>query len=138
MKKLFVITGVLIGMTLLATGTHAQDTKATGKTSTVQTSQAGQPSGKFVDKNGDGICDHMQQGGKTTSCANFTDKNGNGVCDNCCKDGKTCCKSNCCGTGNSKNCCSGMGKGNCCGKGNRHQHGMKGCTDTIPSQPEKK
>jgi len=140
MKKLILITGMVIGMTFLVSSVNSQTTQSSEKAPKVQTTQTSQPAtGNFVDKNGDGICDNHQTRGKQANCAKFIDKNGDGVCDNC-KGNGNCGQGNCCGKGMKKGDCPNMNKGNCCGKGMGHQHrnGQNNCPKTTPTQPEKK
>jgi len=135
MKKLTLITGMIIGIAFLAGTVNAQTTQGSDKTSKTQTTQTDQKTpGNFVDKDGDGKCENHQSKGKKGNCAKFVDENGDGVCDNCTGNG------NCCGKGMKKGKSSGMNKGNGCGKGmgNQHRHGQKNCRQTTPTQPEKK
>ncbi|MFH1159598.1 MAG: hypothetical protein V1733_01445 [bacterium] len=142
MKKLILITGMLTGMTFLTVNAFTQSAQTADKTSKTQSEQTTTTTpGKFVDSNGDGICDHHQNKGKNSQCANFTDKNGDGTCDNYQAD-KNCCKTNCCGKGSQGKNCQGMGQGNCFrgggGKGDQHRHGRKNCQQTAQPQPETK
>jgi len=140
MKKLIVVTGMIIGIAFLSAPVSAQTDQSPGKTTKTQNSQSSQnPAGKFVDKDKDGVCDNFQNRGKQGNCAKFVDENGDGVCDNC-KGNRNCGQRNCCGKGMQKSNCPGMNPGNCCGKGtgHKHRHGFRNCQQTAHPQPEKK
>ena len=68
--------------------------------------------GKFVDKDGDGVCDHFKARQESGQGRNFVDADGDGVCDHR-EDNAPCMKA----------------KGNCCGKGagHRYRHGNGPC-----------
>jgi hypothetical protein len=135
MKKLILITGMIIAISFLADTVNAQTTQSADKTSKIQTTQTDQRTpGNFVDENGDGICDNSKNSNKQGKCAKFVDENGDGVCDNCKGKG------NCCNKGIQKGKCTEMKSGNCCskGKGNQHRHGQKNCQPSSPTQPDKK
>ena len=129
MKKLVLITGMIIGITFLVSSAHAQTTQSPEKATKAQTTQTDQnTSSNFVDNDGDGICDNHQNHGKQVNCTKFVDGNDDGVCDNCKGNGK-CGQANCCVKGMQKGNCQGMSKAACCskGKGHQHRHG-KTCT----------
>lgn len=133
MKKLTLITGMIIMMAFLAGTTNAQSTQSSDKSTKIQTEQSGQKTpANFVDKDGDGVCDNHQNKGKLGKCAKFVDGDGDGVCDNCTGNG------NCCGKGMQNGKCSNAKKGNGNCKGQQHQHGQKNCQNATPAQPDKK
>ena len=138
MKKLVLIVGMIIGIAFLASSVHAQTTQSPDKATKDQTTQTDQNTkGKFVDKDGDGVCDYAQKCRNQGKCAKFLDENGDGVCDNC-KGNENCCMEKCCGKGMKKGDCPGMNPKDCCGKGHQHRHGMRKCQQTKSSKPEKK
>ena len=116
MKKVngFILTAAL---TLFFAGQaftqSADNTSAAKETKQATTTTA--TTGKFVDANNNGICDHFEARGKDGKCTNFVDANGDGICDHCAD-----CKGKCQGN---QNCC---GKGKCDGKGMANQH-RNGC-----------
>lgn len=135
MKKLVLMSSLILAIIFVTATTNAQSTQSQEKAVKAQTTQtAQQPAGNFVDKDSDGICDNHQTRGKLDKCAKFVDGNGDGVCDNC-KGTGNCGQANCCDRGMQKQHCQGMNKGNCCekGKGRQHRHGQQGTTP----QPEK-
>ncbi|MBE0647452.1 MAG: hypothetical protein IH596_06695 [Bacteroidales bacterium] len=137
MKKLVLISGMILAIIFITGQSNAQTEQSQDKTVKAQTTQT--TPGNFIDKNGDGICDNHQAKGKNANCAKFVDGNGDGVCDNC-KGTGNCGQGNCCGKGMQKGNCQGMNKADCCGKGKGHQHrqGMKNCQKQTTPQPEKK
>jgi len=115
MKKLIVMSVLIMGIVFVSGQSFAQTTQSTQKDPKVQTTQTSQNTpGNFVDKNGDGVCDNHQTRGTQAKCAKFVDANGDGVCDNCKGKG---------------NC----GQGNCCknGMGNQYRHGQCNPSDTT-------
>jgi len=140
MKKLVLVSALILGIIVITGKTNAQTTQSPDKATKVQTSQTDQNTrGSFVDKNGDGVCDNHQTRGQQAKCAKFVDENGDGVCDNC-KGKGTCGQGNCCGKGMQKTNCPGMSKGNCCGKGmgHQHHHGWNHSRQVTTPDPEKK
>ncbi|MBC8314208.1 MAG: hypothetical protein H8E51_01795 [Bacteroidetes bacterium] len=112
MKKLVLITGMIIGIAFLASSVHAQTSQSPDKATKDQTTQTDQKTKcKFVDKDGDGVCDYSKK------------------CDN---------QEKCCKKGMKKGECPGMNPKNCCGKGHQHRHGFRKCTHKNHSKPEKK
>ncbi|NQT78165.1 MAG: hypothetical protein HQ565_10655 [Bacteroidetes bacterium] len=140
MKKLTLITGIIIIMAFLAGTVNAQSTQSPDKSTKDQTTQTDQKTpGNFVDKNGDGLCDNHQNKGKLGKCIKFVDENGDGICDNCTGNGN-CGQGNCCEKGMQNGKCSAKNKGNCCSKGmgQKHSQGQKNCQQATPAEPEKK
>ena len=133
MKKLIVLTGLILGLSVMTLNTSAQTTASPDKSATAQTSQTAAPGqGKFVDNNKDGVCDNHQNMAKAGKCSQFTDKNGDGKCDNCQGNGN-CGKGNCAkATGN----CCGNGPGK--GMGMQHRNGQGNCPRNATVQPDKK
>jgi len=138
MKKLILITGMMIGIAFLAGTLNAQSTQNADKSTKAQTTQTDQKTpGNFVDKNGDGVCDNKPNCCTKEKCTKFVDENGDGICDNC----KTNCgQGNCCGKGMQNGKCATENKSNCCNKGmgQQHRHGQKSCQQATPAEPEKK
>jgi len=148
MKKLVLLSTLILGITFFSAQIVAQTTQSPEKSVKAQTTQTNQNGpGNFVDKNGDGICDNHQARGSQANCANFVDANKDGICDNY-KGKGNCGQGNCCGKGMQKgNCkgmkqgnCPGMQKGNCCGKGmgNQHRNGQNSTQPATTPEPEKK
>lgn len=146
MKKLVLMSGMVLVIIFITVKSNAQATQSTDKAVKAQTTQAGQnTSQNFVDKNGDGICDNHQARGQQANCSKFTDANGDGVCDNC-KGNGNCGQGNCCGKsmqqgncqGMQKSNCVGNNKGNCCGKGTgqQHRHGQPCPQKTTSPKPD--
>jgi hypothetical protein len=118
MKKLLMISAVFAGM-MIAFTLHAQDaskaTKDTKVTTASTTTSATAPC-KFVDANGDGVCDNCKM--KKSECKGSGD----------------CCKSSCAGS-------KSKSKGNCGGcpmEGGKQNHGKecpaKGQPQTDPAK----
>jgi hypothetical protein len=119
--------------------------QTTAKSGTDNSSTGTAVQGKFVDVNGNGVCDNHEAKGKDGKCANFVDKDGNGVCDNC--GTANCSKNaNCQGQGCQHRHGDGQGAANCCGKGPCGGKGQGNCcpnkqgqTNATPSEtPEPK
>jgi hypothetical protein len=132
MKKALFISALLVFVGLLAinTNTFSQGKGKGGNTTTHRFVDANGDGicDNFVDANGDGVCDNCGkyangsgQGNGTCSkfvdangdgiCDNFVDANGDGVCDNCGK------------YANGSGQCSGNG----CGRGNGYGRNMNNC-----------
>jgi hypothetical protein len=126
----------VIGFILLAVFTvffasqgFAQSEATTDKQDVKQTTATTTDYGKFVDKDGDGVCDNFEAlGDKAGKGCNFVDANGDGICDHH-ADG-TCLKGN-------QNCCKGQGAN--CGKG-QGQKNRNGCGGPCGAKtaPDKK
>lgn len=75
MKKYFgFIAAIIVITTLLVTDSYAQPS-GKGKMS-------GNRGSRFVDTNGDGVCDNFATKSLTGKGVNFVDTNGDGICDN--------------------------------------------------------
>lgn len=105
----FVLSVFFVAQGVAQSETTAQPQEAKQATAT------GTDVGKFVDKDGDGVCDNFEaRGEKAGKGCNFVDANGDGVCDH--RADGTCLKGN--------NCCKGQGTN--CGKGMGYKH-RNGC-----------
>jgi hypothetical protein len=117
----FTVFFVSQGLAQSATTAEKQDVKQTTATTADY--------GKFVDKDGDGVCDNFEaRGEKAGKNCHFVDANGDGICDHH-ADG-TCLKGN-------ANCCKGQGAN--CGKGMGHKQ-RNGCGGPCGAKtaPDKK
>lgn len=118
MKRVILITGVIIGMTFAANAqstTTAKNEKAKAEVSTTKKTETTNVRGNFVDKDKDGVCDNYQMRGKNKDCPNFVDANNDGICDNYKAKG------NCCGKGHAHNNARHRhGRGHCCGNANNN------------------
>lgn len=118
MKKLSGLILTFVFILFLSAQGFAQSEVTSGKSEPVKQTTTVKP-GTFVDKDGNGICDNYEAGGKNAKGANFVDANGDGICDRRGDGTMTKCKQNCC----NQQPCAGKGKGpkhpNCpgpCGK----------------------
>lgn len=73
--------------------------------------------GKFVDSNGNGVCDNFEMRGGSGKGANFVDKDGDGVCDQRGVKAASGGNREFCGKGYQHRHGCGQGQGNCCGRG---------------------
>jgi len=137
MKKLTLITGIIIMIAFLAGTVNAQSTQSDEKATLAQTDQ--KTSSNFIDKNGDGVCDNNPDCCKNGKSTKFVDENGDGICDNC-KGKENCGQGNCCGKEMKKGECTTKAKANCCSKDKGHKScNQKKSGDKAKStEPEKK
>ena len=138
MKKLTLITGMIIMIAFLSGTVNAQSTERADNSTNVQTTQTDQKTpGNLANKNGDGICDNKPNCCNMENCINSVDENGDGICDNC---KENCGQGNCCAKGMQNGKCSEMIKSNCCSKdiGQHHCKGQKSGHKAKSAEPEKK
>ncbi|MFH1937101.1 MAG: hypothetical protein ABIK52_06025, partial [Bacteroidota bacterium] len=63
---------LILGIIFITGNVNAQTTQSQDKAVKAQNTQTDQkPTGNFVDKNNDGICDNFQRRGKQGNCAKF-------------------------------------------------------------------
>ena len=137
MKKLILITGMIIMITFVASSVNAQSTQSPDKATKNQTAQTDKNvKGTMANTDGKVVCDHKQHCKGNEKCSKFLDGNGDGVCDNC-TGNENCCKENCCKKSMKKGECAGMKTANCCSKGHKHGHGSKKCQPAECSKPGK-
>jgi len=82
MKKVMIMTVVLLAVSVISAGAQDMQSQSSSKTAdTTANHFSGGYGQNFVDKNNDGICDHLQSGTVVGHGPNFIDANNNGICD---------------------------------------------------------
>lgn len=114
MKKLILITGLLMIFGISSYGQAQNTSKSKKATETKAVTTAADRSGNFIDKDKNGVCDNFEARGQRTQGRKFTDTDGDGICDN---------------NRNFSKARFNRGNNNC--QGLRHRHGWKN-QDTIP------